>query len=43
MHLHESAPFFGGERLYNVPVRLGYFDKPKTLEELNEMPPHPFA
>lgn len=42
MHLHDAQPFLSGKRLYNVPVKLGYFENPKTIEELNKLP-HPFA
>lgn len=33
--------FFGGRRLYEVPVRLGYRDNPLRIEEMNPYP-HPF-
>ncbi|HPG23510.1 MAG TPA: hypothetical protein PLH75_12045, partial [Amaricoccus sp.] len=33
--------FLGGTRLYEVPVRLGYRERPPRLDELNPYP-HPF-
>lgn len=35
-------PWLGHERLYHVPVKLGYFSKPKDVHELNQYP-HPFS
>ncbi len=37
LHLDESIPYFGGKRLKEVPLKLGY----QPLEELNQIP-HPF-
>jgi ribosomal protein S12 methylthiotransferase accessory factor len=41
MHLDERHPYLGGERLYQMPVTLGYKDRPSREEELNPFP-HPF-
>ena len=41
LYLWEEYKCLGGKRLYEVPVKLGYFDKPKKEEELNPVP-HPF-
>jgi len=41
LYLDERFPFLGGNRLYTVPVTLGYFKKPKKESELHEFP-HPF-
>ena len=41
LHLWEGFKCLGGRRLYETPVKLGYFDKPKKEEELNPTP-HPF-
>lgn len=41
MHLQEKYKCLAGKRLYEVPVKLGYFDEPKTEEGLNPIP-HPF-
>lgn len=41
LYLWEEYKCLGGRRLYEVPVKLGYFDKPKKEEELNSVP-HPF-
>lgn len=40
LYLNEKFPYLGGERLYNVPVKLGYLSKPKNEYELNKIP-HP--
>ncbi len=40
LYLSEHYRGLGVERLYNLPVKLGYFDKPKKEEEINQMP-HP--
>lgn len=40
-YLDENYRFLGGRRLYEVPVKLGYFKKPLKEEELNTFP-HPF-
>ena len=29
-------PYFAAERLYNVPVKMGWLDKPKQESELNQ-------
>lgn len=42
LYLNESYRYWGGRRLYEVPVRLGYFDKPKKEEELNPIT-HPYV
>ena len=31
-------PRFGAERLYHVPVKLGWLDKPRAEEDLNPVP-----
>lgn len=41
LHLDEKYPYFTFPRLYNAPVDMGIVDKPKALEELNNIP-HPF-
>lgn len=41
LYLEEELKCLGGERLYNVPVKLGYRNKPFSREELNLIP-HPF-
>lgn len=41
LYLWEEQKCINGQRLYEVPVKLGYFDKPKKEEELN-LVPHPF-
>lgn len=41
LYLDEHFPYLGGERLYNVPVKLGYLKKPKNQSSLNQFP-HPF-
>ena len=42
LYLDEKYPYYGGERLYNVPVKLGYFQSPKTEAKLNQII-QPFA
>ncbi|MDO8523020.1 MAG: YcaO-like family protein [bacterium] len=37
MYLNEDFPYLGGNRLYQVPVKLGYFQKPKLEAELNQI------
>jgi ribosomal protein S12 methylthiotransferase accessory factor len=43
IHLNGTygAYYLGGERLYNVPVRMGLRDHPNTYDTLNHLP-HPF-
>lgn len=41
LFLDERYPYYGGERLYNLPVELGHLKKPLTEKELNHVP-HPF-
>lgn len=40
LYLNEKHKYLGVKRLYNLPVKLGYFNKPKKEEELNSVP-HP--
>ncbi len=40
-YLNEDVRYFGGTRLYNVPVTLGLRNKPLSEESLNQVP-HPF-
>lgn len=40
-YLEERYKYLGGTRLYEVPVKLGYTENAKKLEELNNTP-HPF-
>ena len=42
LYLNEGFKYLGVERLYQVPVKLGYFKKPKSEEEINKVP-HPMA
>lgn len=42
LYLDENLKYLGVERLYKVPVKLGYFKKPKSEKELNKIP-HPMA
>lgn len=41
LYLDERYPYLGGNRLYEAPVKMGFFKKPKNEEELNKTP-HPF-
>jgi len=41
LYLQEWLKHSWGERLFNVPVKLGYRDKPLSENELNSFP-HPF-
>ncbi len=41
LYLDEEHPYLGGDRLYEVPVRLGYLKESKKEEQLNKFP-HPF-
>lgn len=41
IHLLERFKYFGGKRLYQVPVILGYKNKEPREDELNQVP-HPF-
>lgn len=41
LHLNENFPYLGGERLYNIPVKLGYLKNPRKEDSLNSFP-HPF-
>ncbi|MHB8362086.1 MAG: YcaO-like family protein [Patescibacteria group bacterium] len=38
LYLNEKYKCLGGKRIYDVPVELGYYDKPLMEEELNQMP-----
>lgn len=38
MHLWEEYKCFGGKRLYEVPVKMGYLKKPKEEEGMNLVP-----
>jgi len=35
-------PWLGHKRLYQAPVDMGYFNQPKSMQEMNSMP-HPFS
>lgn len=41
LYLDERYPYYGGRRLYELPVELGYLKKPLREGELNPLP-HPF-
>lgn len=41
LYLDEGLKYTFGERLFNVPVDLGYYEKPLKKEDLNNIP-HPF-
>lgn len=41
LYLDERYPYLGGKRLYNVPVKIGFLQKPKIESQLNRIP-HPF-
>ena len=41
LYLVERLRYFGGDRLVQVPVKMGYQDAQQTAEELNTVP-HPF-
>lgn len=41
LYLDERYPYLGGERLYNVPVKIGILKTPRTKSQLNKIP-HPF-
>jgi len=41
LYLDERYKYFGGKRLYDVPVNLGYLRKPNLESSLNKFP-HPF-
>jgi ribosomal protein S12 methylthiotransferase accessory factor len=41
LYLDERYPYFGGDRLYSVPVKLGYLKYPCNEKDLNKIP-HPF-
>lgn len=41
LYLDERYPFLGGDRLYSVPVKLGYLKNPSNENTLNKYP-HPF-
>lgn len=38
LYLDESYPYYGGRRLYEVPVKLGFVAKPKKESELERRP-----
>jgi ribosomal protein S12 methylthiotransferase accessory factor len=38
LYLNEKYKCFGGERIYDIPVKLGYYEKPLKEEELNQIP-----
>lgn len=40
LYLYEKNKYLGARRLYEVPVRMGYFAEPKKEEDLNQIP-HP--
>lgn len=42
LYLDERYRCWGGERLYNVPVKLGYLKEPNKEEELNQIT-HPYV
>ena len=41
LYFSEKYPYLNCERLYEVPVKLGYFSRPKEEKDLNPIP-HPF-
>lgn len=41
LYLDEQYPYFGGRRLYEVPVKMKFFKRIKNESELNDIP-HPF-
>jgi len=41
LNMTERIKYLGGDRLYSVPVSMGYYKKPLLPEELNSVP-HPF-
>lgn len=41
LYLDERYPYFGGSRLYEVPIKLGFKNSPKQENQLNKIP-HPF-
>lgn len=41
LFIDERYPYYGGKRLYELPVELGYLKSPRTEEELNRIP-NPF-
>lgn len=41
LHLDEQFRYLGTERLYEVPVRTGYFECSRSEDDLNDVP-HPF-
>lgn len=41
LYLDERYPYFGGERLYSVPLKLGYLKRANSENTLNKFP-HPF-
>lgn len=41
LYLDERYPYFGSDRLYSVPVKLGYLKNPNNENTLNKFP-HPF-
>ncbi|QUL98978.1 MAG: YcaO-like family protein [Candidatus Fermentithermobacillus carboniphilus] len=41
LDMNHNWRYLGGKRLYEAPVKMGFFEKPKSLEELNGIP-HPF-
>lgn len=41
LYLNENYPYYGGNRLYDVPIKLGFYKKCKQEKELNKIP-HPF-
>lgn len=41
LHLDESFKYLGTERLYKVPVQVGYLEEPRTRDEFTNLP-HPF-
>lgn len=41
LYLDEKYPYFGGSRLYDVPVKLGLLNSPNQEKQLNKIP-HPF-
>lgn len=38
LYLDESYPYYGGRRLYEVPLKLGFLAKPKKESELEKVP-----
>lgn len=41
LYLDERYPYFGGRRLYEVPIKMNFFKKMKRERQLNNIP-HPF-